>query len=427
MIGSPLIIAAKARERLQAVLAGKHQGVEDYYPPDVTELPDPADIVISACEVNSQHGTGTLLLRIFADSASIISIRTNNFYDSDQKFGAAQLCLPLAQSARAEIMSWLKWYVGGANVRHIICFPYTPAEAIVALAAQEILNAPLCTYVMDDKNVCADGISDELMHQLFAKSRLRLVISPEMRDAYQAKYRMRFWVMPPVVAEEIIQKHPVPIPSPTEPTRCALLGNIWGQRWLELLPQVFRGSKIEVDWYCNQKEPSGLAFDRAKLAADGIHQRDPIGEMDLPRVLKCYPFAVVPSDPLDGKSPPTVGAIAQLSLPSRMVTLMAASHLPILVLGSPKTCAAAFVTRFKLGIVAPYEQAAALEAIKWLMSPSIQTDIRARAAALGGYFSARGMADWIWQSLDMGKPVNFVYEELMPKQNDELRSLAPHE
>lgn len=416
MIGSPLVIAEKARARLQAVLAGKHEGVEAYDPPDVTELPDPADLVISACEVNTQHGTGTLLLRIFADSRSIISIRANNFYDSDQKFGAAQLCLPLAQSARAEIMSWLKWYVGGANVRHIICFPYTPAEATIALAAQEILNAPLCTYVMDDKNVCADGISDELMHQVFAKSRLRLVISPEMRDAYQTKYRMRFWVMPPVVAEEIIQRRPVPPPPATNPPRCALLGNIWGQRWLELLPKIFRGSNIEVDWYCNQKDPSGLIFDRAALAENGIHLRDPIAETDLPDVLKRYPFAVVPSDPLDGKSPATVRAIAQLSLPSRMVTLMATSHLPMLVLGSEKTCAAGFVNRFKLGRVAPYERDAVLNAIKWLMSPSVQLEIRARAAELGGLFSARGAADWIWNSLDAGKPVSFVYEELMPKQ-----------
>jgi hypothetical protein len=419
MIGSPLVIAAKARARLEAVLAANRAGSETYDPPDVTELPDPADVVINACEINTQHGTGTLQLRIFADSASIISVRTNNFYDSDQNFGAAQLCLPLAQSARAEILSWLKWYLGGANVRHIICVPYTPAEAIVALAAQEILNAPLCTYVMDDKNVCADGISDELMHQLFAKSRLRLVISPEMRDAYQAKYHMRFWVMPPVVAEEIIQKHPVPPPPTTDPTRCALLGNIWGQRWLELLQQMFRGSNIEVDWYCNQKDPSGLAFDRAKLAENVIYQRDPIGEMDLPNVLKRYPFAVVPSDPLDGKSPAAVRAIAQLSLPSRMVTLMATSHLPMLVLGSPKTCAAGFVNRFNLGAVVPYERDAVLGAIKSLMSPSVQMEIRARAAALGGYFSARGTADWIWRSLDAGKPVSFVYEELMPEQTAE--------
>ena len=416
MIGSPLIIAEKARARLQAVLAAKFEGIEAYDPPDVAQLPDPADLVISACEVNSKHGTGTLLLRIFADSSSIISIRANNFYDSDQKFGAAQLCLPLAQSARAEITAWLKWYVGGANVRHIICFPYTPAEVMLALAAQEILQAPLCTYVMDDKNVCADGISDELMHQLFVKSKLRLVISPEMREAYQTKYHMRFWVMPPVVAEEIIQRHPVAPPPATNPPRCALLGNIWGQRWLEMLPEIFRGGNIEVDWYCNQKDPSGLAFDRARLAEDGIHLCPPIAEMDLPKVLKNYPFAVVPSDPLDGKSSGPVRAIARLSLPSRMVTLMATSHLPMLVLGSPKTCAARFVKRFDLGTVVPYEREAVRDAINYLMSGAVQTDIRARAASLGGYFSARGTADWIWQSIDAGKPVSFIYEELMPKQ-----------
>jgi hypothetical protein len=227
---------------------------------------------------------------------------------------------------------------------------------------------------------------------------------------------MRFWVMPPVVADEIVQRSPVPPPAATIPPRCALLGNIWGQRWLELLPQLFRGSGMEVDWYCNQKDPSGLAFDRARLAENGIHLRPPIAELDLPKVLQNYPFAVVPSDPLDGQSPGPVRAIAQLSLPSRMVTLMATSHLPMLVLGSPETCAARFVKRFDLGTVAPYERDAVHAAIHYLMSGAVQASIRARSASLAGYFSARGTADWIWQSIDAGKPVSFIYEELMPKQ-----------
>lgn len=419
MIGSPLIIAEKARNRLQAVMASMRQGAIETSQVDIIHLPDPADIVISPCEVNRSHGTGTLLLRIFSDWSSIVSLRTNNFYDDDQSFGAAKLCLPLASSSRPEISSWLRWYISGTTARRIIVFPYTPAEVTMALTAHEMLGVPLCTYVMDDKNVCVDGITDELMQELFAKSRLRLVISPEMREAYEKKYRMRFWVMPPVVANEIIRTTPVPTPEakPGSAVRGILLGNIWGQRWLDALREKLPDSGSSVDWYCNQKTPSGLLYRRDELERDGIRQLDPIAEADLPAVLARYPFTLVPSDPLDGKSPAPVRAIAELSLPSRMVTLMATAHLPMLVVGSPDTCAARFVERFDLGAVVPYDSAAIKDAVARLMAPATQNAIRSRAATLAPYFTARGAADWIWRSLDLGQAATFVYEELMPKRH----------
>ena len=360
MVGSPLMIAEKARARLQAVLAGGKIDSQSQHKTELTRLPDPSDLVITACEVNSMHGTGTLLLRIFADSSSIISLRTHNYYDVCDGFGGAVLSLPLAQAARPEISSWLRWYLAGTSVRRILCLPYTPAEVTLALTAHEVLGAPLCTYIMDDASVCANGISDELIHELYAKSRLRLTISPEMRDAYERKHRMRFWVLPPVVSESIVQRTPVWPADGIDGKRGVLLGNIWGQRWLDLLRAMFRGPEngIEIDWYCNQKKPHGLNFDRDELVRDGIHQCDPVEESMLPDVLSRYSFAVVPSDMLDGQSPLPVRAIAEFSLPSRMVTVVTVGHMPMLVLGSPKTCAGCFVQRFQLGTVSPYDRLA---------------------------------------------------------------------
>ena len=285
MIGSPLVIAEKARARLRAILSGDVDLVESSAGLEITHLPDVADLLITACEVNTFHGTGTLLMRIFPDQSSMISLRTHNFYDSDQDFGQVKLSLPLAQSARPEISAWLRWSMAGKTVRRILCLPYTPAEATVALAALDILGAPLCTYIMDDKNVCADGISDDLMRELLEKSRLRLVIGPEMRDAYEQKYAMPFWVMPPVVADRILKREVSPPPMARSPRCGVLLGNIWGQRWLDMLRQIFRDSGLTVDWYCNQINPPGLTYDRSELAEDGILQRVPIAEDDLPSVL----------------------------------------------------------------------------------------------------------------------------------------------
>lgn len=398
MIGSPLVIAERARARLQAVLANMKDESGELATPAPRRLPDPAELIITACEVNERHGTGTLLLRIFTDQTSIISARTGNFYDADQDFGAVQLCLPLAQSSRPEIWSWLRWYLTGTKIDTILVVPYTPADVTMTLAASEITGAPICTYVMDDKSVCADGIADASMQELLARSALRLVISPEMRDAYQKKYRMRFSVVPPVVSEAIIQRTTSVMPADGHLRRGALLGNIWGQRWLDALRHLFRDSDFSVDWFCNEKKPSGLVFNRDQLSADGITQRDPIAELDLPRVLSGYAYAVVPTDTLDGSSPAAVRAIAELSLPSRMVTIMAAAQLPMLVIGSEMSAAAGFVRRFGLGLVVPYDRHAVEDGIRTLLRSDTQAEIRGRAAALAPSFGADGLADWIRSS-----------------------------
>jgi hypothetical protein len=416
MIGSPLLIAEKARARMHAILSGEVDAADSIEEVDLSRLPDSTDLLITACEVNSSHGTGTLLLRIFPDQRSIISLRADDFYDGIQDFGCVSLRLPLAKATRPVISTWLKSSLVGVNVRRILLVPYTPAEVTVALAAQDLFGAPLGVYFMDDKNVCADGITDELMRELLDRSRLRVAIGPEMREVYEEKYGIPFCVMPPVVADHIIKREAAPPVRGLGPRRGVLLGNIWGQRWLDMLRRIFRDSGVTIDWYCNLFNPPGLEYDRDELAADGIVQRNPIAEDDLPKVLSDYAFAVVPTDTLDGQSPPSVRAIAELSLPSRMVTMMATSHLPMLVIGSPATCAAGFVERFDLGAVAPYDRAAVLASIEALTTPNRQADIRGRAAQLSGHFTADGTSDWIWRSLDAGQPITSIYEDLMPRR-----------
>jgi hypothetical protein len=403
-------MAEKARARLKSIVTTFREQADEKPVP----LPDEVDIVLTPCEVNQLHGTGTLLHRLFPDSSSIVSLRTSNFYGVPQNFGAMNFCLPLGQNTREQIATWIHWWLNGTKVRRIICLPYLPIEVQVGIILKETFNVPLCTYIMDDKNVCAEGITDEMMHALLIRSDLRLVISPEMRDAYEKKYGMRFWLMPPLVPDEIIHAEPRSLDPSLSLQRGVLLGNIWGQRWLDLLRETFRGSGFQVDWYCNQKKPESLEFNRAEMERDGIRFMEPVAEADLPSVLAKYAFAVVPSDTLDGQSPPAVRAIAELSLPSRIPTIMTTSHLPILVLGHPKTAAAGFVTRFELGEIVPYETAAVRAALERLTAPETQARIRAAAAQASPHFSSRGAAEWIWKSLAAGRACTQRYEELMP-------------
>jgi hypothetical protein len=417
MVGDPLVIAEKARARLRSVVTSLREGRR--MKEKAILLPSSADVVVTPCEVNELHGTGTLLFRIFSDSSSIVSLRSSNFYDVPQVFGAANFCLPLARVSRAEIAAWVKWWLAGTSVRRVICFPYLPADPIVALAVREAFNVPLCTYIMDDKNVCAEGISDSLMQELLSKSRLRLVISPEMRLAYTKKYGMKFWLLPPLVPEQMIRRNPVHSSNGNNLRRGVLLGNIWGQRWLDALRAAIRTSGYQVDWYCNHKNPRSLVFDRAEMEQDGIRLLDPVAEADLPAILSKYSYAVVPSDTLDGQSPPSVQAIAELSLPSRIPTILATSHLPILVLGNARTSAGRFVERFQIGAVAAYEADAVRTALDRLLKPESQARIRNRAAALSDSFSAEGSADWIWSSLKAGEACDPTYEELIPYIHEE--------
>jgi hypothetical protein len=417
MVGSPLLIAEKARTRLRSVINSLREGQPANL--HVTPLPNPADVVVTPCEVNELHGTGTLLLRIFRDSSSVVSLRTSNFYDLPQTFGAANFCLPLAQASRSDVQSWVKWWLNTTSVRRVLCLPYLPADPIVGITVKELFNVPLCTYIMDDKNVCTNGIPDSSMQELLAKSDLRLVISPEMREAYEKKYGLKFYLLPPLVSDELLRRTPSHQLNGVKPRRCVLIGNIWGQRWLDLLRETFRNSGFQVDWYCNQKNPRALSFDRADLEKDGIRLLDPIPEDDLPATLSQYAYAIVPSDTLDGQSPPAVQAIAELSLPSRIPFMVATSHLPIVVLGHPETSAARFVERFKLGVVVPYDRDAVQAALERLSELEIQSAIRSRAAALSANFSALDSADWIWRSLEAGEACDLTYETLMPPPKPE--------
>jgi hypothetical protein len=377
-------------------------------------------MIITACEVNEAHGTGTLIRRMFTDWSSIVSVRTHNFYDEKQNFGAASFCVPFAHGSHVELAATIQLYMNGAKVRRALCIPYLPGEAIVSLAVKELYRAPLCTYVMDDKNVAAEGISDDLMTELLTKSDLRLVIGPEMRDAYEQKYGMKFWVVPPLVSNEVIRTALAPSPAADEPKRGVLLGNIWGQRWLDLLRGTFRGTGQKVDWYCNIKDPKSLKYDRAEMEADGIRLMDPVPESELPSTLCRYSYAVVPTDPLDGQSPAAVEAIARYSLPSRIPTLVTTSQLPILIIGNSTTSAAGFVRRFQLGRICSYDSGEVLRAVEELLDEDVQQQIRERSLALSPSLSAEHSADWIWNSLAKAEPYDLRYENLMPPVAEEF-------
>ena len=103
--------------------------------------------------------------------------------------------------------------------------------------------------------------------------------------------------------------------------------------------------------------------------------------------------------------------------------MMAVSHIPILVLGSRDTGAAHFVEQFGIGAVAGYEKKAFVEAVDYITRPEVNLEMRRKALTMAGRFTDVGAAEWIWQSLARGEPIDGRYEDLMSRERPDLSSL----
>jgi len=301
----------------------------------------------------------------------------------------------------------------------VLCVPYFPDDALNAIALKESFGAPLCTYLMDDQNLCANGIPDAVMAELLAKSTLRLAISPELSAGYELKYGHKMWLMPPLVPTRFIPLCLNKLPEAALEAKSGIIvGNIWGQRWIELLRETVRDSGITLRWY-NHGEFRWLPFSSEALSSDGIIPQEgpPDPDERMVEILRHASFVVVPSGTLDETDDRRF--IARLSFPSRIPYILATSHAPILVLGHPETVAARFVAGAGIGMVAPYGRRAFQEAVERITRPAVNIEMRRAAFSLSIRFADLGAADWLWSSLAKGEPVDGRYEEMMPRREPE--------
>lgn len=382
-----------------------------------------ADAIVAHIEINDKHGVGALLQKLFGRYDNILSVRSRSFYEGRQEFGAHHLCISHANTGRDAVFQHVLEALGGTTVKRILAVPYFPDDVRTALALKEIFGAPLCTYLMDDQNLCADGIPDELMDELLAKSSLRLAISPELHAGYEMKYDYGMSYMPPVVSTRLILPHLNPAPAALLQARSGvIIGNIWGQRWLELLRRTVRASRVTLRWYCNG-DFRWLPCAKETLAAEGIlpHEGPALNDDELVQVLRQSAFAVVPSGTLDETDDRRF--IAQLSLPSRIPYIMATSQVPVLVLGDERTAAARFVRDAGIGMLAPYDPAAFLAAVEAMTGAEQNVRMRAKAFSLAARFADIGAAEWIWQSLAHGGPIDRRYEDMLADRCADLRHL----
>lgn len=384
------------------------------------------DAIVSHIEVNDRHGVGVVLRMLFKDRSDLLCVRSRDFFGGANQLAARHVRIDHT-GARGAAFADVQGALRGVSVRRVLCVPYFPADVWNGLVMKYLFGAPLCVYVMDDQSVITDGIPTKLMAEAVRAADLRLAISQEMAHAYEEKYGHKFWLVPPVVDPAFIPRTlPQPDPELLRSGTGVLVGNVWSPRWLQMLRGAVRGAGVRLHWYGDDK-PAGMALDRAALAADGIVHQGFLPQDEFVARLRRYPYAVLATSPLDGDvtdETPGARAIAQLSLPSRLPFILAATHTPIVVLGSAKTTAARFVERFDLGAVCPYTAEPFRTAVARALDPARQTSVRARAAELAPGFSAAPVVDWIWHSLELGRAVDDRFERLVPRRPDELGARA---
>lgn len=356
------------------------------------------DLLITHNEVCRMHGTGVLLERYLGNNDQIVTLRSQSHYEGKTDLRARHLVLESGSGAEDE-EKLLAGLLANFPIRRILCVPYYEADVRYAGVAQRLTGAPLCAYVMDDQTLYARGIRAEVARALFDASNLRLVISPEMQSAYQAKFGLSFAVMPPLLASATGRRQNQWSATAGKPLRAALVGNIWSAQQFRKLRRFVRLAGLQLDWFGNTKV-AWLPADSKEYEADGIHACGFLPESELAARLVDYPFVVVPSGQLDGSE--NNEWLTRLSLPSRMVFILGQATTPMLVLGHSSTAASQFVTRFGLGAVVSYDAANPRAAIQALVAPETRAGILAAISGCADKFVLPGAGQWIWDSLAAG-------------------------
>ncbi|MCH2177364.1 MAG: FkbM family methyltransferase [Mariniblastus sp.] len=402
-------------------------------------------VIVSPVEINARHGTGLLMSYTIEDFSTVATVISRRAYNGDRVRSAAHFELPKDKLSRHEIYRYvLQWFAKSPPARAYVV-PYFESDMLIANALKDLFGTQICLHIMDDNCLFSDQIPSKTVEEAIRKSDICFAISPEMRTAYQQRFGMKLWVLPPVVPEELISKDLLrpngfvhstrnlstagrttrslktdqkPSHQPSE-QRGILIGNIWDREWLELLKSTVRESGCEIDWYSNNLEAVHLKESAKSLDEHGIFLQPALWGPNLVQELRNRPFALMPSGSLSGEGE-LQESIARLSLPSRIPFLTATAQLPIIVMGNRETAAAKFVNRFSLGDIIDYDGKQFAKAVTNIMQPERQVAIRQRAQQLAQTFSAKEIGQWMWESLKKQMPVDNRFEALFAIQDSEF-------
>jgi hypothetical protein len=290
--------------------------------------------------------------------------------------------------------------------------PFLSADLLTAITLCDVFKAPLCLYLMDDQNITTPTIPDSLMQEFLDRCALRLTTHSEMRDAYESKYGRKFYLLPAVVPARLISTSiSQPEPELVSKRTGALVGSIWGRAWWDRLKTAICDSGLACHWFGNHKSPI-FPISAEELVKAGIHAQGVVSEEVLAHQLRRFPFAIVPTGTLDEND--DAAWASALSLPGRILFILATSNTPIILMGSSKTPAARLIEHFRIGVRCDYTAESFLLAVHRVIDPKCQAEMRTNAVRIAPNLSAEGIGEWIDRSLELGRACDDRFEQLMP-------------
>jgi FkbM family methyltransferase len=376
-------------------------------------------VLVTASEINHRHGTGVLLKRVFPDDSDIISVRSKDHYGGDQQWAGQNYCFADLEADRRAIFCHVtSTFQRHTAIRRLFCVPYDTESLLAAIAIKEFYGIPMAIWIMDDQNIVAHKIPDALMKEFLAKSDVRFATHPEMRDAYETKFGLKFWLLPAVVPDRLICKTPGQLlQTQLGQSRGALVGSIWSLQWFNNICGALENSGIELDWFGNSQY-FWLTDTELELQQKGLYPQGLCPEGLLAEKLKDYPFVIVPTGTLDDRDDQP--QLSKLSLPGRILFILATANTPVILLGDPSTSAASFVKRFQIGVVCDYTPDSLKQAVEFVIDTANQHRLRENAVNVAQRFSDQGVDDWIWQSLAMGQAADDRFESLFQRSPIDL-------
>jgi len=358
-------------------------------------------VVVTPNEVNDRHGTGVMVKRLFkTQTDNLISIRTKDDYSGEHQLGQMQIQMENSGKYRSDIYRTILLALNNKTLDHIVCVPYYEDDLKTAIALKDLFDASLAIYIMDDQNCEIGVISDATMQEALEKADIRFATHGELRDAYENKYRLKFWVLPCVIPQQLVGQFST-TPAITK-SNGLLIGSLWSAEWFRQLAETLEGAGQTVDWFGNHTASwiqNLLDIHKGTVIPKGL-----ISEEELVEALKEYPYLIIPTGGLDEQDDQP--HLTKLSLPGRIIFAAASSGIPIIVVGSAKSSAAAFVKRFDLGLVVNYDASEFLQAASSITEATAQEHFRQKALEMSFSFSDQGLLNWLYNSIDLKQPAD---------------------
>lgn len=396
-------LITRALKSISTAFAARRSASDDDPHPAVSS----ATVLITHAEVCNRHGTGALLAKIFADDPGLVIFYSRDYF-KENLIGIRTHHLEQPETDLGTAKIRVSKLLRNVSVRRIFCVPFYPDDVLTAIAAKELTGAPLVVYIMDDQNVFTSGIPDRWMNPLIERADLCFAISDVLQQGYQKKFNRPFWFLPPVASAQWFP--PGVLASPQNSPACGvLIGNVWNLETLALLRATIRESGQPMHWFGNAGKPF-IELDPFELSREGIALHPNLPDAELVPRLRTFDYGILPSGMLTGDS--EHDWLFRASLPSRLIYMSCTAHLPILVLGDPDTTAGRFVAKLGLGTTCPYESHAFSMAVGRITDQKPCREIRERAAEIAPVFASESVADWIWRSLELKRPLDDRYESI---------------